>query len=161
MYALCIEIKPITSMTIQNCEFFLRGLIRQKHHEGSHEGEYARQPIFDSKIVPNISISDYIQRIIKFSSCSMETIILACIYIDYLSHRINLTEFNIHRVILTSIVIASKFHEDKCAKNSVMAKIGGITAHDLMEMEISFLDLIQFDLNISREIYDKYSKVLI
>lgn len=55
--------------------------------------------IFDSKKIPKISISDYITRILKYSSIENNTLITALIYIDRLCdyNKLVLTVNNIHR----------------------------------------------------------------
>ena len=55
---------------------------------------------FYSNLAPKISISDYVSRIYKYTNCSESCIILALIYIEKITKKINgitLNRFTIHR----------------------------------------------------------------
>jgi hypothetical protein len=55
---------------------------------------------FHAKSIPNISIKDYLYRIVKCSKCSQECLILALIYIDRINERNKnfiIKSVNIHR----------------------------------------------------------------
>ena len=71
---------------------------------------------FHSKTQAKISIKSYLERILRFTHCEESSLIMALIYIDKLCEVNNfiLTYANIHRIILISIVIATKFNEDEC-----------------------------------------------
>eukprot|EP00953_Heterococcus_sp_UTEX-ZZ885_P036036 18582-Heterococcus_DN1.PRE.1 len=58
---------------------------------------------FHALLPPAINVADYLERILKYSSCSNECFVLALIYIDRLIQFNNfaLTSFNVHRVIIT------------------------------------------------------------
>ena len=67
-------------------------------------------------------------RIHKYASCSKECFILALIYIDRLIQRNNflLTELNVHRVVITAVLLAAKFFDDAYYNNAYYAKVGGV-----------------------------------
>ena len=46
-----------------------------------------KMSIFDSKTTPTISIKDYLKRLMKFSYCCQETLIVALIYLDRLFNQ--------------------------------------------------------------------------
>jgi len=79
---------------------------------------------------PSISVLAYLERIHKYASCSTECFILALIYIDRLIQRNNflLTELNVHRVVITAIMLAAKFFDDQYFNNNYYAKVGGVPA---------------------------------
>jgi hypothetical protein len=64
-------------------------------------------------------------RVLKYASCSNECFILALIYIDRLIQRNNflLTELNVHRVVITAILLAAKFFDDAYYNNAYYAKL--------------------------------------
>ncbi|KAJ6811299.1 cyclin-P3-1-like isoform X2 [Iris pallida] len=72
---------------------------------------------------PNISIKSYMERIYKYSKCSPSCFILAHIYIDRFLQQPDflLTSFNVHRLLVTSVVIAAKFIDDGFFKNAYYA----------------------------------------
>ena len=55
---------------------------------------------FQASTLPKISVADYLKRIVTYSKCSQECLVLALIYLDRLTERnknIALTSLNIHR----------------------------------------------------------------
>lgn len=71
--------------------------------------------IFHGPKAPELSIQRYIERIFKYSKCSPSCFILAQIYIDryLLQPGVHLTCLNVHRLVITSVVIAAKFSDDE------------------------------------------------
>lgn len=117
---------------------------------------------FTCKKPPHISILDYLSRIVKYSRPESGTVTLSLIFIDKLtdSQNILLTHLNIHRIILTSIVIAIKYNEDEYYSNSFYAKVGGITLKEFNILEYKFLCSLDFLLYIKEEDFLKYKKHL-
>lgn len=70
--------------------------------------------MFHGLRAPTLSIRQYIDRIFKYSGCSPSCFIVAHIYIDRFIQRMNvpLTSLNVHRLLITSVVIAAKFIDD-------------------------------------------------
>jgi hypothetical protein len=111
---------------------------------------------------PKISIFDYLLRIQKYSNIENSTFIIALIYIDRICEKkkIILTKYNIHRILFTSILIATKYNEDIIYDNLFYSKIAGVTIKELLILENYFLNIIDFDLFVSDDIYQKYSEYL-
>ena len=80
-------------------------------------------------------------RVHKYASCSNECFILALIYVDRLIERNNflLTELNVHRVVITAILLAAKFFDDAYYNNAYYAKVGGVLVSELNGLEVDFL----------------------
>jgi hypothetical protein len=74
---------------------------------------------------PAISILDYCARIHKYASCSPECFVLALVYIDRLIQRNNilLNSLNVHRIIITAVMMAAKFFDDHYFNNAYYAKV--------------------------------------
>ena len=67
----------------------------------------------------------------------------------------------VFRLALTGLVIAIKFNEDLFYQNKVYAEIGGITAQELAFLEKEFLKMIEFDLLVTRALFnDIYATLL-
>jgi len=67
---------------------------------------------------------------------------MAIIYIDRISNMnstINLNKKTIHKLFLTSVVVAAKFQDDAFFYNSFYAYIGGIKSTEMNFMEKEFL----------------------
>lgn len=119
---------------------------------------YYQKTKFEAFRAPGISIRDYLLRIHKYASCSPECFVLALVYIDRL-HKLQgfvLTELNVHRVLISSIVLAAKFFDDHYFNNAYYAKVGGVPCSEMNELEVEFLLLINFSLHVCTETYAKY-----
>ena len=114
--------------------------------------------IFSHARVPKIPLFDYLLRIQKYTRIDNSTIIMALIYIDRVCIRkgLTLTNYNIHRLLFTSILISIKFNEDIIYDNLLYSKIGGIPLAELNKLEQEFLKRIGFSLFVSEEVYKKY-----
>ena len=87
--------------------------------------------IFETEEIPTISINKYIERIVKYTNCEENTLILSIIYLDKICLKnINLTVYNIHKFVFSSILISIKFNEDKIYKNDYYAYIAGVSLKD-------------------------------
>lgn len=117
---------------------------------------------FQSSYAPGITIISYLERINKYAKCSPNCFIAALIYIDRLVELKNvvLTELNIHRLIITSILLSTKFYDDEFYKNSFYGKLGGISTEEMNSLESEFLQLIGFRLYISQDVFEKYQREL-
>lgn len=83
---------------------------------------------------------------------------LALIYIDRLIQRNNflLTELNVHRVVITSVLLAAKFFDDAYYNNAYYAKVGGVLTSEMNGLEVDFLFRINFSLHVSSDVFEKY-----
>ena len=117
---------------------------------------------FISKKIPNISIYDYIERLLKYSKAFNEILIIVLIYLDTIcaKHKINLNYYNIHKFFLAAFISAIKFHEDDYYSLNYYAKLGGISKKELLNLEYEFLNLMDFQLFVNQELYEKYYKNL-
>ncbi|KAL7563827.1 hypothetical protein ACA910_019558 [Epithemia clementina (nom. ined.)] len=113
---------------------------------------------FHAMKAPGIGILQYLERIHKYASCSNECFILALIYIDRLIQRNNflLTELNVHRVVITAILLAAKFFDDAYYNNAYYAKVGGVLVSEMNGLEVDFLFRINFSLHVTPEVFEKY-----
>lgn len=114
---------------------------------------------FESLRVPSISIADYLRRIAIYSHCSPECFVFALIYLDRLlmnNPGFSITQCNVHRLIITSVLIAAKARDDTYYSNSYYASIGGITTKELNRLELMLLDMLQYNLFVTLEVFTEY-----
>ena len=83
---------------------------------------------------------------------------MALIYIDRLIQRNNflLTELNVHRVVITAILLAAKFFDDAYYNNAYYAKVGGVLVSEMNGLEVDFLFRINFSLHVTPDLFHKY-----
>lgn len=115
---------------------------------------------FHSSKPPTISVHSYLEdRILKYAGCSEETFILALIYIDQVvqfNPEFVISSLNIHRLLITSIMLASKFFDDVYYNNAYYARVGGISNIEVNSLEIEMLRMISFSLFVQPDQYDRY-----
>lgn len=101
---------------------------------------------------PVIGVKEYLLRVGKYFECSPECFVLSLIYIDRIVARHKdflLTQYNIHRVLVTSVLLAVKFFDDVYYSNNFYAKVGGVQTKELNILEIQMLQLIDWRLSVT------------
>ena len=68
---------------------------------------------------------------------------------------------NVHRVVITAILLAAKFFDDAYYNNAYYAKVGGVHVAEMNNLETQFLFKIDFSLRVLPEVFEKYSAELI
>ena len=118
---------------------------------------------FLSKKVPAITIKNYLERLIKYTKIESTTLVLILIFIDRVCdiNKIRLNYFNIHKLIIASMVVSIKYNEDDYFSNEFYAKVGGIRMTEMNKLEYEFLSLIEFNLFVNEEVFNKYNTYLI
>lgn len=71
--------------------------------------------IFHGLRAPTLSIQQYLERILKYCSCSPSCFVVAYIYLERFLQRTGayLTSLNAHRLLITSVMVAAKFMDDE------------------------------------------------
>merc|ERR1712232_1477847 len=125
-----------------------------------HTGGVPPQPgCFQGLRAPSLSISDYLLRIRKYFLCSDECFVLALAYIDRLSKASPSTtvcDTTAHRLLLISVMIAAKFHDDVFYDNSYYARVGGVSVKEVNALEARMLELLNWRTQVTPEEYQFY-----
>ncbi|XP_062085801.1 cyclin-P3-1-like [Humulus lupulus] len=118
--------------------------------------------IFHGLRAPSLSIRQYVDRIFKYSGCSPSCFVVANIYLDrFLKNtEIHLTSLNVHRLLITGVMLAAKFMDDAFFNNAYYAKVGGVSTSELNRLEMRFLFTIDFRLQVNVETFGKYCSQL-
>ncbi|ORX80251.1 hypothetical protein K493DRAFT_293171 [Basidiobolus meristosporus CBS 931.73] len=133
--------------------------------------------IIDS-IWPNHSMSKhstilplrtFIKEIVIRSKTTLHVLQTALLYLlrvkvsgRYRNSCDNATDFSKcgRRMLLASIIVASKFVQDRSCKNSAWAKITNSSVAEVNSMEITFLRLIDYRLYVSNSVFLQWSGLL-
>lgn len=85
----------------------------------SNDKNLRQQPqkisVFHGLTRPTISIQNYLDRIFKYANCSPCCFIVAYVYLDRFAQKqpsLPINSFNVHRLIITSVMVAAKFMDD-------------------------------------------------
>ena len=114
--------------------------------------------VFSSNFIPNISIHDYLKRIKTYSNVEKSTLIISLIYIDRLCNKakVTLTYYNIHRILFSAVLMSIKYNEDCYYDNKYYSQIAGVKLKELKVLEYNFIKMLNCELYVNRELYDKY-----
>ncbi|GAB2290123.1 Cyclin-U4-1 [Dionaea muscipula] len=115
--------------------------------------------VFHGLTRPTISIHSYLERIFKYANCSPSCFVVAYIYLDRFVQRqplLPINSFNVHRLLITSVLVAAKFLDDVYYNNAYYAKIGGISTAEMNFLEVDFLFGLGFNLNVTPNTFHIY-----
>lgn len=145
---------------IKICTLYLDDEIRSNENAISHSDSILpshTQPesVFFSVSKPDICTEEYVRRLVHYAHCSPAAFVVMLIYLDRIAHcnqRLKITAFNLHRLLVTALMLACKFLEDQCFSTLHYAKVGGIpTVKEMNRLEFQFLRFLDFRLCVATE----------
>lgn len=124
---------------------------------------------FHARNIPTITLEAYLLRILRYCPTTNEVFLALLVYFDRMSRLAQETSgrtfvidsYNVHRLVIAGVTVASKFFSDVFYTNSRYAKVGGLPQSELNQLELQFLLLNDFRLVISPEEMQKYAEQLI
>lgn len=119
--------------------------------------------VFHGARAPNISILKYIERIYKYTNCSPSCFVVGYVYIDRLLHKYPnslVVSLNVHRLLVTAVMVAAKMLDDVHYNNTFYARVGGVTNLELNRLEIELLFLLNFELTVHSRVFESYCQQL-
>jgi Cyclin len=131
-----------------------------KSHQIKSTRALTRRTKFYAERAPTISLRGYAARILKYAPCSAECFITALIYIKRVVdvHGWELISgHTVHRMLITSVLISSKYLDDVFYNNTYYAKVGGVSAREMNKLELELLFLLNFQLNIESDEYQHHA----
>ena len=118
---------------------------------------------FHTLLPPKIPILGYLRHLKASTQCPKSCFIVALILLDKLlasESHIQVTPNTVHKLILCSLMTASKFIIDRCMTNSMWATIGGLRVEELNILELEFVYQLQFSLVVTDVEYQKYEEAI-
>ncbi|KAH8118473.1 cyclin PHO80-like protein, partial [Phellopilus nigrolimitatus] len=111
---------------------------------------------FHARNIPSISLEAYLLRILRYCPTTNEVFLSLLVYFDRMSKlakeatgsRFVIDSYNVHRLVIVGVTVASKFFSDVFYTNSRYAKVGGLPQAELNQLELQFLLLNDFHLTI-------------
>ncbi|KAJ3369607.1 hypothetical protein GGF31_005124 [Allomyces arbusculus] len=119
---------------------------------------------FHARAPPPISIHAYLARILKYAPCENAVFIAVLVYLDRMARArvpFVVCANNVHRLLITAIMVATKFHSDVFFTNVHYAKVGGVTVAELNMLELEFLFINEFNLAIHPAELQRYADRLL
>ncbi|XP_060672951.1 cyclin-U4-1-like [Ziziphus jujuba] len=144
---------------------FLSSLLQRVSESNDINCQFQPQKIsvFHGLTRPTISIQSYLERILKYANCSPSCYIVAYVYLDRFAQRqpsLPINSFNVHRLLITSVLLAAKFMDDMYYNNAFYAKVGGISTIEMNFLEVDFLFGLGFHLNVTPTTFQTYCSYL-
>ncbi|XP_071701512.1 cyclin-U2-1-like [Rutidosis leptorrhynchoides] len=115
--------------------------------------------VFDCHETPDMTIKSYLERIFKYTKAGPSVYVVAYVYIDRFclsQPEFRITGQNVHRLLITTIMVASKYVEDMNYRNSYFARVGGITTKEMNSLELNFLFLMNFKMHVNVSVFESY-----
>ena len=102
-----------------------------------------------SSILDKLDYEDFIVYAYKKLGFSSHLLILSMMNLDkLLTKKFILTSENIHKTFFMCMMETQKYYEDENFKNKDYAKVCGITTDELLELELEFMNYMDFNINI-------------
>lgn len=116
---------------------------------------------FYSTAVPSIRPVDFALRVKKYAQCSDSVFLCALVLLQRLADkdsRLALTSLNIHRLLITAVMISAKFNDHAWFSSSFYAQVGGIPSiQEMNALELVMLKLLDFRVSVSPSEVASYS----
>ncbi|GJQ09265.1 hypothetical protein GpartN1_g1056.t1 [Galdieria partita] len=139
--------------------------INQRVTANSHDAQLEKlSTIFHAVRPPSISVLDYLLRIFKYAFCSRSCFVTAIVYLERVAARersYQLTCLNVHRLLITSLMLAAKYLDDIYYNNAYYAKVGGVSLGEMNLLELEFLEALNFSLAVDKKEYFLVENMLI
>jgi hypothetical protein len=151
---------------------------------GNHDctpTQLAAMKLFDGANPPKITLASYLQRMVYYlggiaenerkcgvdenvhSDLAVRYILTSLLYMERLQAKtgMKITLYNVHRLLITGIMIAAKVLDDFQPHQKYFADLGGVSAAELTRLEAAFLQLCDYNVNVNPEIFAaKYADAL-
>lgn len=113
---------------------------------------------FDLQSQEIIKIENFVFRLIKYTSPESGTIIYALNLIDKLlsTKRLYLSDINMHKIFLASLIISFKLYEDKIYEIGRFMYASGLSSQEIAFIEYEFIIILDYDLKVKDERYYQY-----
>jgi len=120
--------------------------------------------IFHSPSAPDISLSAYLHRIAWYLPCPTACFVLALEYIFRLTHqcpKVIVNDNSVHQILITCIMIAAKFIDDKLFKNTFYARLAGLPVINISTFEVKLMFFLKFNLHVLPQQYNARYKAML
>ncbi|KAM0823824.1 hypothetical protein ACQ4PT_070608 [Festuca glaucescens] len=119
---------------------------------------------------PEIGVRRYAERIYRYAGCSPACFVVAYAYLDRLATAapeeegegvvVAVDSYSVHRLLITSVMVAAKFMDDIHYNNAYFARVGGVEVSEMNGLELEFLFALRFHLNVTPDEFASYCATL-
>jgi hypothetical protein len=113
---------------------------------------------------PDISVSNYLNRLVVHATLTPPILLCMVYYIDrlcslYPTFMIN--SLTVHRYLITSATVACKGLSDSFWTNNTYARVGGISNRELASLEMELLSRLEWRIVPKPEVLEDYYRNLV
>ncbi|CAD6262153.1 unnamed protein product [Miscanthus lutarioriparius] len=112
---------------------------------------------------PRIGVPEYLERVHRYAALDPECYVVAYAYVDMAAHRrpaAIVASRNVHRLLLASLLVASKVLDDFHHSNAFFARVGGVSNAEMNKLELELLDVLHFAVAVDHRVYHRYREHL-
>lgn len=127
-------------------------------------GKDGQRSAFHAQRRPKVTLADYAERMCKYGACSPGCLGLSLVYMDRFLRQTDdyrVTGLNVHRLLLSCVLVATKQWDDSHYNNAFWAKVGGVTNAELNSLERHLLAKLDFSLLVDKVEWDAYRFALL
>lgn len=131
----------------------------EEHHDDDDPS------IFHALELPCITPVEYLRRLARYCYCSRSVFIIAFFYLKKIqsltSFNLSINSLSIHRLLLTTVLLATKATDDILYDNAHFAKVGGLGVAELNTLELEMLKILDFRLHVTKEQFEQFEHHLL
>jgi len=128
------------------------------------QGQHPRESPFDLRVDPNttIQLQSYIDRVFRYCQLSPAVFVVALFYLYRLEtlEILSVTHANVHKLFITALLVSAKTLEDYVRSNNFFRKVAGISLSTMNELEVEFLNLMEWDTNVHQKEFVEMTRTL-
>lgn len=108
---------------------------------------------------PQESIVEFAERLARIVPVCSEALVVALVFIDRIitTTAVPVRPNNVHKLLTTCVVLASKLTYDRVFTNKFFAKVARMSVHELNSLEIELMRLLDRRVLVSEEEFQQYS----
>ncbi|RKP35658.1 cyclin-domain-containing protein, partial [Dimargaris cristalligena] len=119
---------------------------------------------FHSRTAPNISVVDYLTRIVRYTRLENSCLLLILVYIDWAPGTMpvfHISSLTVHRFLITAVTISAKAICDYYCTNTHYARVGGVSIQEMNSLEIELLNYLRWRVTAPFEVLQQYYMSLV
>ncbi|KAL8154687.1 cyclin-U2-1 [Apium graveolens] len=119
----------------------------------------AKTRVFECREMPDMTVQSYLERIFRYTRAGPSVYVVAYVYIDRFCQsypEFRICARNVHRLLITTIMVASKYVEDMNYRNAYFARVGGLTTKEMNDLEFEFIFLMGFKFHVNVSVFESY-----
>lgn len=129
-------------------------------HVGTHTVRNHDLACFYDANEQNFDLRFYVDRLVEYCSACDASHVAAMTYLTRVRPRLPVTRKSVHRALAAVTLLAIKYLEDEIFDMEFYARVFGVDLEELIELEASMLDLLEWQLRIDDDEFEESNHCL-